>query len=57
VRYHPEDLESPEQWDLNAASNVPRFIWPTQKSKRQGEKVLVMVNTLEMRWNMGIDKQ
>jgi len=42
-----EDPESPEQRDVNAAPNVPGFIWPTPKSKRQAQNVLVMVNAIE----------
>jgi len=29
-----EDPECPEQQDVSAAPNVPRFVWPTRKSKR-----------------------
>ena len=52
-----QDLDSPEQQDVSAAPNVPALIRPTQKSKRQAEKLLVMVNTLEMRRNKGMKKK
>jgi hypothetical protein len=46
---HIGDLEYTEQWDVSTAPNVPRLIWPTQKSKRQGEKELGTVNAIETR--------
>jgi hypothetical protein len=46
-----EDPECPEQQDVSAAQNVPRLVRPTRKSKRHGEKVLVMVNAVETRRN------
>jgi len=46
-----EDSESPEQQDVSAAPNVPGLVWPTRKSKRQAEKVLVTVNAVETRRN------
>jgi len=52
-----EDPECPEQWDVSAAPNVPGLIQPTWKSKRQAEMVLVTVNTMETRRNMGIKKK
>jgi hypothetical protein len=52
-----EDLESPEQWDVTAAPNVPRLNWPIWKSKRHAEKVLVMVHSIEMRRNKGVKKK
>jgi len=44
-------LQSPEQRDVSAAPNVPALIWPTWKSKRHAEKVLVTVNEIETRRN------
>jgi len=46
-----EDPECPEQQDVSAAPNVPGLAQPTRKSKRQAEKVLVMVNGVETRRN------
>jgi len=43
---HPE---CPEQHDVSAAPNVPGLVRPTQKSKRQVEKLLMMVNAAETR--------
>jgi hypothetical protein len=48
--------ECPEPRDVSAAPNVPRLIWPAWKSTRQAKKVLVTVNALEMRSNMGVKK-
>ena len=52
-----EDLECPEQRDVSATPNVPGLIRPTQKSKRQAEKVLVTVNAIETRRNTGVKKK
>ena len=52
-----QDPESPEQRNVSAAPNVPGLIRPTQKSKRHAEKVLVTVNTIEMRRNKGVKKK
>jgi len=52
-----DDAECPEQRDVSAAWNVPRLIRPTQKSKRQAEKVLVMVNAIKTRRNKGVKKK
>jgi len=49
-----EDLKIPVQQDVSATPDVPRLIRPTWKSKRQVEKVLVMVNAMETRKNMRI---
>lgn len=43
--------ESLEQRDASAKPQVPWLIWPTLKSKRHAERVLVAVNTIEMRRN------
>jgi len=48
-----EDLEFPEQQDVSAVPHVPGLVRPTQKSKRQAEKVLVTVNAVETRRNKG----
>jgi len=50
-----EDPECPEQQDVSTAPTVPGLIRPTQKSKRQAEKVLMMVNAIETRMNMGMN--
>jgi len=52
-----EDPECPEQRDVSAAPNVPGLIRPTQKSKRQAEKVLMTVNAIETRRNKGVKKK
>jgi len=52
-----EDRECPEQQDVSAAPNVPGLVWPTRKSKRQAEKVLVMVNGVETWRNKGGKKK
>jgi len=46
-----EDPECPEQQDVSASPNVPGFVRPTRKLKRQAEKVLVTVNAVETRRN------
>ena len=46
-----DDPQCPEQQDVSAAPNVPGLIWPTRKSKRQAETVLVTVNAVETRRN------
>jgi len=48
-----KDPQCPEQQDVSAAPNVPGLVRPTRKSKRQAEKVLVTVNTVETRRNKG----
>jgi len=50
------DPESTEQRDVSAAPNVPKLIQRTHKSKRQADKVLVMVNAIEMTRNKGVKK-
>jgi len=44
-----KDVESPERRDVSAALNVPGLIWPTGRSKKKTEKVLMTVNTMETR--------
>jgi hypothetical protein len=46
-----EDTETLEQQDVSAAPNVPRLIWPIQRSKTKAEIVLLIVNTMETRRN------
>jgi hypothetical protein len=48
-----KDPECPDQHDVTAAPNVPGLVWPTGKSTRQAEQVLVTVNAAEMRKNKG----
>jgi hypothetical protein len=52
-----EDPDSPNQQDLRAAPNVPRLVQPTRKSKRQTEKLFVIVNAVETRRNKGRKKK
>jgi len=52
-----EDPDCPEQQDVSDAPNVPRLVRPTQRSRRQAEKVLVTVNEIEMRRNKGGKKK
>jgi len=52
-----EDPECPEQQDVSAEPNVPGLVQPTRKSKRQAEKVLVTVNSVETRRNKGGKKK
>jgi hypothetical protein len=51
-----KDPECPEQWDVSASPNVPGLILPIQKSKRQAEKQLVMVNAIETRTSAKTEK-
>jgi len=51
------DPDCAEQQDVSATPNVPGLIWPTWKSKRLAEKVLVSVNSNEMRWNNRLKKK
>jgi len=48
--------ECPEKRDVSAAPNIPRLIRPQRKSKKQAEKVLMMVNAIEMRRNKLVNK-
>jgi len=52
-----DDPECPEQQDASAAPNVPRFVWPTRKSNRQAEELLLMVNAVETWRNKGGKKK
>jgi len=52
-----QDPDCQEKQDVNATPNVPRLVWPTQKSKRQTERVFVMVNTIETSRNEGVKKK
>jgi len=38
-------------------ANFPGLIWPTWKSKRQGEKVIVTNNAIETGRNNGVKKK
>ena len=49
-----ENPECPEQWHVSAARNVPGLIRPIRKSTRQADNVLVMVNAIKTRRNMGV---
>jgi len=46
IIYDPEWLW---QWDVSSMPNVPGLIWPTWNSQRQAEKVLLIINAIEMR--------
>jgi hypothetical protein len=48
-----EDPECPEQQDVSATPNVAGLVQPTQKSKRQADKVIMTVNAVETRRNKG----
>jgi hypothetical protein len=52
-----KDPECPEQQDMSLMSNVPGLVQPTPKSKRQADKVLVMVNAVTTRRNKGVKKK
>ena len=52
-----EDPEYPEQRDIKTVPNVPGLIWPTRRSKSQGEQVLVRVNAIKTRRNKGVKKK
>jgi len=52
-----EHLEGPDQWNESAAPIIPGQIRPTRKSKRQADKVLVTVNSIEMRMHKGLKKK
>jgi len=52
-----EGLECPEQRDVSALPNVPGLIRPTWKSNREAEMVLMMVNAIETRRNMGVKNE
>jgi hypothetical protein len=49
-----KDPEYPQQQDVSPARIVPGLIWPTRKSKRHIEKVLVTVNAIGTRRNKGV---
>lgn len=46
-----EDAESPELRDGSPMPNVPRLIWPVQKSNRMAPKRLVMANPIQITSN------
>jgi len=52
-----EDPECSELQDVSAAPNVPELVWPTRKSKRPAEKVLVTANAVETQRNKGGKKR
>jgi hypothetical protein len=52
-----EDPECPQQQEMSAMPNDPGLIWPTRKSKRQADTVLVMVNAIKRRQNTGVKKK
>jgi len=52
-----KESESPGQWNVSAAPNVPGLIRPIQLIKKNEENALMTVNIMETRSNMGIKKQ
>ena len=48
-----EDPERPDQRDVSTTPNIPRLIRPTWKSKRQVDNVVMTVNAIGTRRNMG----
>jgi len=48
-----EDPETPVQRNMSTAPKVPRLIGPTQRSMKKGKQLLMMVNTMERRRNIG----
>jgi len=46
----------PVQQDVSAVPTVPGLVWPTPKSKRQPQQVLVTVNAIETRRNKAVKK-
>jgi hypothetical protein len=52
-----EDPECPEEQDVSATPNVPRFVRPTQMSKREAEKLLVTDIEVETQRNKGGKKK
>jgi hypothetical protein len=52
-----EDPECPEQQDVSTAPNVSRLVQPTRKSKKQAEKILLLVNAVETWTNKGGKKK
>ena len=52
-----EDPECPEQQGVCVVPNESGLVWPTRKSKRQADKVLVTVNAVETQRNKGRKKK
>jgi len=50
-------LESPDNWLVSAAPNVPGLIWPTRRSMKMAQKGLMTVSTMETRRNKGNKKK
>lgn len=48
--------EIPALWDVSYVQNVPRWIHPSQRSKKQAEKLIVIVCAMEWRSIMGTMK-
>ena len=48
-----KDPECPERQDVRAVRIVPGLVQPTRMSKRQAEKLLVIVNAAETQRNKG----
>jgi len=52
-----EDPDTPAQPDVSAAPNVPGLIWPSQRAKKQAEKLIVTVSAMEMSRNKGNEQK
>jgi len=52
-----EYLDRPEGQNASAGPSDPGLIWPTGKSKRQAETVLMRVNAIKTRRNKGVEKK
>jgi len=52
-----QDAESPEKQDVNAAPIVPGLSRPTWRRHKQGEKVSMTINAIDMRRNKGNTKK
>jgi len=52
-----EDSETQVLRNVSAAPNVPGLIWPILRSKKKAEKMLMTINIMEMRRNIGIKKK
>jgi len=50
-----KEAECSHQLNLSVAPNVAGLVWPTRKSESQAETILVMVNSIEMRGNQGVN--
>jgi len=49
--------ESPEDWVVSGARNIPGLIWPTWRSMKKAENGLITVSAMETRRNKGNRKK